>query len=334
MRPTAKLMAMAVVALTGMISRATAHLEVNIVTGPFAAAPVQHNTPVGKDPKILCRTAIVAGDQLGRNPNDPSAGHVCHGKPMLTDPDKLATLTAGGDFQWEVLKERLGSGHDGGHCSWWVSAGTDQTKWYKFMDDIDCTANIQAGIQGTKVRILKELPKSCTKGCTLNWLWSPLHTGKCEIYSNCFDVKINGAEGGIEENYPMKSAPFECIRPNTDTHKTSAFGRFINVHSDDTVELEQVIDGDQNCYQYTVRNGDIIDQVRAKFDISVDELYLQNVDVMPSKTTLPTNGTKLTIAGCKPDDKDDKDDKKTASDATGLLHVLVVSALGVLVLSF
>merc|ERR1711939_240357 len=186
-----------------------------------------------------------------------------------------------------------------GHCAWFVSDGVDQTKWYKFHDAIDCTNEAQGGDQPDKVKIPVNLPTSCQEACTLLWLWSPLHTANCEIYSNCFDVKIEGVQGGIEDNYPTLSSPFECIRVNTETHKTSSFGRFINTDPENAeIKLEKVVDGDQSCYQYTVRAGDNLDSIRAKFDYTVEELYNRNLDTMPREDVLPPPGTKLVIAGC------------------------------------
>jgi len=276
----------------------TAHLEINLVAGNSVQIPEKDkNLQTGDKKTILCRTAVITGTQLGRDPNDPTLGATCHNKKMLGG-DKLATLTAGGEFTWGILADKMGSGHDGGHCSWWVSDGTNQTKWYKFNDDLDCTKNEKLGDQPGKVKIPKNLPLSCKDACTIMWLWSPLHTAKCEIYSNCFDVKINGVEGGIKDNYPMKTAPFTCIRVNPETHKTSAFGQYINVADDGTFTLEKVVDGDQDCYQYTVRDGDSIEEVRAKFDFSSEDLYKNNQNVMTDAETLPKTGTKLTIVGC------------------------------------
>lgn len=279
-----------------VVSSVTAHLEINLVAGPSVKVPEQDKDR--GDKTILSRTAIATGTNKGIQPNDPSIGAACHNSKMLTDPNRFATLTAGGEFTWGIAEKKLGSGHDGGHCSWWVSDGTDQTKWYKFNDDLDCTANATFGIQPRKVKIPKNLPASCKTACTIMWLWAPLHSGACEIYSDCFDVKITGVTGGIKDDYPAKSVPFECIRVNTETHKTSAFGKFINVAQDGSITMEKVVDGDQNCYQYAVRRGDSVDSVRQKFDLTKKQLFDQNKLVMNDQDTLPSTGTKLTISGC------------------------------------
>lgn len=305
---------------TFVFSSVTAHLEVNLVAGTSLKVP--ENDKSRNEKAILCRTAIATGSQRGIQPNDPSPGAVCHNFPMITDANRLATLTAGGEFTWGIDDKKLGSGHDGGHCSWWVSDGTDQTKWYKFNDDLDCTANAKAGDQPGKVKIPKNLPVSCKSACTIMWLWSPLHSGNCEVYSNCFDVKIDGVIGGIQDDYPMKTTPFKCIRANTETHKTSSFGRFIDVSQDGSITLEKVVDGDQDCYEYTVRDGDSVALVGQKFDLSAKQLYDRNPLVMQSADSLPSTGTKLTIVGCGVD-------IPAASDAKSL-YISLAAVLGTL----
>lgn len=317
---------LAAMALVMILSRANAHLEINLVAGTHVKIPEQYKNQAGKDQtNILCRTAVVKANQQGRNPNDPYPGATCHGIPMLQDPKRLATLTAGGEFQWGIDKNKLGSGHDGGHCSWWVSDGVNQKKWYKFKDQIDCTDKEIAGVQPSKIRIPENLPLACKDACTLLWMWSPLHTGKCEIYSNCFDVKIAGVKGGIEEDYPMESE-FKCLRANTATHKTATFGKFISVASDGAITLEQVDPGDQTCYQYTVRAGDDIREVRAKFDISAKDLYAKNSLGMTNEDTLPAAGKKLTIAGC--------DGTVAVVSTAGSLYVSAAVVLTIFMLSF
>jgi LysM repeat protein len=290
------MMTMKLTLIALVVSSVTAHLEINLVAGPSVKVPEKDKGR--SDKTILSRTAIATGTQQGIKPNDPSIGAVCHNSPMLTDANRLATLTAGGDFTWGIQEKKLGSGHDGGQCSWWVSDGTDQKTWYKFNDDIDCTANAKAGNQPGKVKIPKNLPLSCKTACTIMWLWAPLHSGTCEIYSDCFDVKITGVTGGIKDDYPAKTAPFECIRVNTETSKTSAFGKFINVAKDGSIALEKVVDGDQNCYQYTVRDGDSVDLVVQKFDLTAKQLFDKNPLVMSDQDSLPSTGTKLIISGC------------------------------------
>lgn len=277
----------------------TAHLEINLVAGPDLKISAADESRGGDKSIILGRTSVTEGNQNGRDPNVPEVGAVCHGHPMLAG-DKLATLTAGGEFEWGIAKEKVGSGHDGGHCSWWVSDGTDQTTWFKFMDDLDCTNFTNYGTQPGKITVKKNLPLSCEDACTIMWLWAPLHAAECEIYSNCFDVKIEGVQGGIESgSYPKKNPPFECIRVNPETHKTSSFGKFINVGSNGIISFETVVDGDQDCYQYTVRQGDNLQEMLAKFDFDADDLYSRNKKIMASKDALPAVGTKLTIAGCE-----------------------------------
>merc|ERR1712048_1150657 len=162
-------------------------------------------------------------------------------------------------------------------------------------------------------------------------------TANCEIYSNCFDVKINGVTGGIQDDYPMKTAPFKCIRVNPKTHMTSSFGQYINVGDDGKMSLDEVVDGDQDCYEYTVRIGDSLEEVRAKFDFSAEDLFSRNKNVMTDADKLPKAGTKLVIAGCekktvtkKPDAEGPDAEGSTSYDAAGSTCVSVLTAVGTL----
>lgn len=313
-------------AMALMILSTAAHLEINLVAGDYAQLSNNAASIAGSDKTISSRTSIATGTLEGSAPNKPNVGDTCHGELMLTG-DRLATLTAGGEVTWGILEKNLGSGHDGGHCSWWVSTGVDQIVWYKFADGIDCTNNAYAGDQPDTVKIPTNLPLACAEACTLMWLWAPLHSASCEIYSNCFDVKIEGVEGGIEDDYPMIKAPFTCIRPNTESHKTSSFGRFINVDDGGDITLEKVVDGDPNCYQYTVREGDELAAIRAKFDISAEELHSKNLGVMANEDVLAPAGTKLIITGCG------TDPQFIVVVSAGSKYMPVLTVLGALVVS-
>ena len=77
-----------------------------------------------------------------------------------------------------------GAAHGGGHCSMIVSV--DEKTWYKIGDYKDCT--LKGSLQFT---MPKGVPQECSgdAGCTFGWLWTPIFSGTCEIYMNCYHLK-------------------------------------------------------------------------------------------------------------------------------------------------
>ena len=45
-------------------------------------------------------------------------------------------------------------------------------------------------------------------GCVLGWWWTPVLSGACETYSNCWDVKIEGAKEASKEKRPSSQRPY------------------------------------------------------------------------------------------------------------------------------
>ena len=127
-------------------------------------------------------------------------GRACHG---TTKGNPVATLAAGTSV---TATTSNGAGHNGGQCAWFLS--TDQKTWYKISEVADCTGTSADG-QRFDVTPPTNAPAACASdtGCILGWFWSPVSSGACETYSNCFDVKITGATGGMETTVPTITTP-------------------------------------------------------------------------------------------------------------------------------
>lgn len=221
------------------------------------------------DPRIYPRAKAFINDQY-RNPNHPSPGTACHGQAMGTGP--VTTLTAGTAVQGTTV---AGAGHGGGHCAWFVSP--DQVNWYKINDAVDCTSESRDGQRHDFV-VPTNAPKQCADGCVLGWFWSPMLSGTCELYSNCWDVVIPGANGGIESSGAAKiRTPItNCVRPHTTTHLTPMLDDTGDVAppTDTTlppgVAAPEESDNAESCFTYTVRDGDTLGAIAATFEADFD----------------------------------------------------------------
>ena len=102
----------------------------------------------------------------------------CTGIPKI---EVQKTVAAG-----DVIEGKMsgGAAHGGGHCSMIVSV--DEKTWYKIGDYKDCTT--KGSLQFT---MPKGVPRECSgdAGCTFGWLWTPIFSGTCEIYMNCYHLK-------------------------------------------------------------------------------------------------------------------------------------------------
>ena len=63
----------------------------------------------------------------------------------------------------------------------------DEKTWYKIGDYKDCTT-----IGSLQFTMPKGVPAACSgaAGCTFGWLWTPIFSGTCEIYMNCYQLKV------------------------------------------------------------------------------------------------------------------------------------------------
>jgi LysM repeat protein len=229
---------------------------------------------------------ITARDKASLNDayRNPTA-KACHG-------------TAAGGLQLTVdantkvsAKTTFGAGHDGGHCAWFISE--DQKTWYKLNDKLDCTKGGQN--QPHDVTIPANVPVSCGTKCILGWFWTPRSSGGCEIYSDCFDIKVVGAAGGIEATAPSITDPLTCKRIDG-TGATTIYGPLM-ISNDGSVPAgsggtaapapgpdDTSVESD-GCTKYTVKAGDTLSAIATRFDIdkweTIQELNkLQNPDAL------------------------------------------------------
>jgi len=174
-------------------------------------------TPSGT-PVLKPREFPKVGDSY-RNPN---SGH-CHGVPPGT-PYPQKVFAAGDELKFLMSG---GAAHGGGQCALFLADPKDsESVWYKQMDVVDCslmgTTPFSWSIEARNV------PEFCSDGCTIIWVWSPIFSGTCEIYVNCFDVKITGGTAVLSSLINLKKDDVYggCVRPDSTTHQTSTFGTF------------------------------------------------------------------------------------------------------------
>ena len=111
---------------------------------------------------------------------------------------------------------------------------------------------------------------------------SPVSSGACEVYSNCFDVTIAGATGGLESTAAKFSAPISpCARVSPSTHYTTMFGPMItDGGSGGSGGGGNAGDGGggntgggeatppSNCMTHTVKSGDTLTKIAIEYDIA------------------------------------------------------------------
>jgi len=163
---------------------------------------------------------------------------VCHGLAGDTTV-RTGNAFAAGDT---IAIDMYGSAsHDGGHCAFWYS--TDDTSFTKIIDVKDCT------LSAPSVTLPVTMPVQCTTKCTFAFTWVPRSSGACEIYMNCADISVSGAQGGnsdpIELNFQTEfidkaASGYGCVRVDDTTHWTSIFGE-LKTEYDDT---DTVVDND------------------------------------------------------------------------------------------
>lgn len=160
------------------------------------------------------RSQVAFGDSF----RYPNAG-VCHGVQSVGE---IYNLQAGTTYRPTMS---FGAGHEGGHCAWAVS--TDMKVWHKINDIVDCTLTADHNLP-----IPTNLPVQCeTSSCILSWFWTPRQSGSCEIYQNCFDIKVSRATGGIERTNPSFTHAIgnemTCQRVDNESKLTPIYGAFL-----------------------------------------------------------------------------------------------------------
>ena len=300
----------AVVFLSAVVEVADAHMAMTIPSKGAGGTP---------------RAKATINDRY-RNPNDPSPGVACHGIAATGTP--AFTFNVGEKVEG---KTTFGAGHGGGHCVWAVS--TDQETWYKIQEEVDCTDQSTAG-QTHSFTVPEELLGACSSGtgCVLGWFWTPLLSGTCETYSNCWDVKIEGAKSGIESKASKFSAPIgQCVRVDTATHFTTHFGPLLSGGGSGgggppaDGKLPDGIGTDKNdCFTYTVKSGDTLGEIADLFDVpgGYMTIYNANEDILTSPDSI-VPGQQLLIpgAGCG-------DDGSSGGMGGGGKAILVILAIG------
>lgn len=218
-------------------------------------------------------------------PNDPAAGVPCHGLPASGAP--VATLTPGATVK---ATTSYGAGHGGGHCAWYISTKA-QTTWYKISETADCTSQSVDGQRDDFV-VPSNAPAECATagGCVLGWMWSPLLSGSCETYTNCWDVSIPGATGGMETSAPAITTPIApCMRVDPVTHLTPMFGAAVGANANANANANNPISSQVNqpdpgydCQTYTVKSGDTLSAIAALYDVTggYQTIFELNKDTM------------------------------------------------------
>jgi len=158
--------------------------------------------------------------------NEPMIGvhpKVCHGLDRDTTVRTANQLTAGQTITIDIYGSVP---HGGGHCTFWYS--TDDETFTKIIDIKDCTL-----MSEVTVTLPETMPTDCKERCTFAFSWVPALSGACEIYMNCADISVSGANGGntnpITKNFKTEiidqgsTNSYGCQRVNTISHWTNIF---------------------------------------------------------------------------------------------------------------
>ena len=100
----------------------------------------------------------------------------------------------------------IGVSHGGGHCAIFVQTRSSKyQEMVKVGDYAHCTEKGPNNNDAFRFTLHKYLPAECDtdQGCRIVWLWTPKTSGVCETYMNCWDVRIQGAVGGLEKVAPL-----------------------------------------------------------------------------------------------------------------------------------
>lgn len=147
---------------------------------------------------------------------------ICHGLGEDTTVRTGNAFSAGDTIQIDMYGS---ASHNGGHCAFWYS--TDDVTFTKIIDVKDCT------LSAPQITLPVTMPTECETKCTFAFTWVPRSSGACEIYMNCADISVAGAQGGnsnpIEINFQTEfidkaASGYGCIRVDDTTHWTTIFG--------------------------------------------------------------------------------------------------------------
>merc|ERR1719204_1985598 len=147
---------------------------------------------------------------------------ICHGLAEDTTVRTGNAFTAGDTIQIDMYGS---ASHLGGHCAFWYS--TDDATFTKIIDVKDCT------LSAPEITLPVTMPTECETKCTFAFTWVPRVSGACEIYMNCADISVAGAQGGnaspIQINFQtayidQAGSGYGCSRVDDTTHWTTIFG--------------------------------------------------------------------------------------------------------------
>ena len=101
-------------------------------------------------------------------------------------------------------------------------------------------------------------------------------------------MKIEGAKGGIERKTTKFTAPIpQCSRVDTNTHFTTHYGPLLDGGGSDppSGKLPEGVGIDNNdCFTYTVQQGDTLGAIATKFDVpgGFNAIFNANKDILVS----------------------------------------------------
>ncbi|KAG0354219.1 hypothetical protein BGZ54_001745 [Gamsiella multidivaricata] len=201
-----------------------------------AQAHVGLSTPCGRYQPAAGCPAPPPGQSIDYNINSPIGTHDSIDQPICkhTVPYTKRTVYKAGDTIHTAYS--VGASHGGGHCQWALSYDNGKT-WVVLKTLIrDCLKGVTSG-QAYSVPVT--IPKNAPSGkVTFMWLWNNA-IGNRELYSNCADLEIKGADGGsisglkpLIANYGAGSLLIPEFPNPTDNDEHAAFGKreAITVH--------------------------------------------------------------------------------------------------------
>lgn len=194
----------------------------------------------------------------------------------------VATVAAGDTISGTMTD---GAAHGGGHCAWMISA--DQTTWHKINDKVHCTT------EGTHDLVVPgAMPVDCSAGCVLGWFWTPMLSGGCEIYHNCFDITVTGTTVGTWSDpgpYTPGASP-TCSYPDS-TGLAPQYGAWVGPDGRKggaAGTAPPVTDTEvKGCITHTVISGDTLTIIGEAYDVPWELVREFNEVAYPSLATNP-----------------------------------------------
>lgn len=245
---------------------------------------------------IFPREKAARGDSF-RFPN----GGVCD---KTTAGTVQTTLAVGATITGRTTN---GAGHGGGHCAWFVSA--DQLTWYKINDKIDCTPATQPTLPGGGTHDLvlpANLPAACDENCVLGWFWSPRFSGGCEVYHDCFDIKVTGRTGTPGTDMVQITTAADALFPGGACTRvngagiTPMFGAMVGAGTPPTTDGNPSTP--TSCVPYTTKADDTVSKIATSEGKTADAILAINPQLTGEGKTVDTiitpSAQKITLPPC------------------------------------